>query len=197
MPSRLSQVTTVLFDLDGTLTVPVIDFDGLRLRLGTPPGVALTEALNALPVAERDRGFEVVREAELEAAQIAKPSRGAVELVDWLHESGYATAIITRNFRDAVDLTLDALGVSFDVVITRDCTRPKPAPDAVLEALRRLHRDPASALMVGDFHDDMEAGRAAGTLTCLVTNGADSRFDADLTVPWLEDLHSLLVHSRK
>ena len=96
-------IKTVLFDLDGTLTVPVIDFDGLRRRLGTPMGVPLTQALNALPEAERESGFAIVREAELEAARIARANRGAVELVRWLHGNGFATAIITRNFREAVD----------------------------------------------------------------------------------------------
>ncbi|MCB9894173.1 MAG: HAD family hydrolase [Planctomycetes bacterium] len=187
----------MLFDLDGTLTVPVIDFDALRRTLGTPPGVPLTQALADWPELERERGYAVIRDAEMHAARIAKANRGAVELVRWLHEHDFATAIITRNFRDAVDVTLEALGLEFDVVLTRDCAPPKPAPDAVLEALRRLDRPTSSALMVGDYRDDVEAGRAAGTLTCLVTNGESPRFDADLTVPWLEDLHALFERSRK
>ncbi|MCB9932724.1 MAG: HAD family hydrolase [Planctomycetes bacterium] len=194
----LSHIDTVLFDLDGTLTVPVIDFDSLRNRLGLPHGVSITHALNALPEAERERGFEIVREAELEAARLAKAAHGAVELIHWLHGSGFATGIITRNFRAAVDLTLQALGLEFDVIITRDCAPPKPAPDALLEALRRLGRGPETTLMVGDFRDDMDAGRAAGTLTCLVTNGEpEPRFEADLAVPWLEDLLALLKAARK
>lgn len=193
----LSRVDTVLFDLDGTLTVPVIDFDALRTRLGLPHGVSITHALNALPDARRERGFEIVREAELDAARVARAAQGAVELTNWLHGNGYATGIITRNYRAAVDITLQALGLNFDVIITRDCAPPKPAPDALLEALRRLGRRPETTLMVGDFRDDMEAGRAAGALTCLVTNGeAEPRFEADLAVPWLEELLKLLKQAR-
>lgn len=194
----LSHINTVLFDLDGTLTVPVIDFDGLRTRLGLPHGVSITHALNALPAPERERGFEIVRDAELEAARLARAAHGAVELSNWLHGNGYATGIITRNFRAAVDVTLQALGLSFDVIITRDCAPPKPAPDALLEALRRLGRGPDTTLMVGDFRDDMEAGRAAGAMTCLVTNGEpEPRFEADLAVPWLEDLLGLFRQARE
>jgi len=193
----LSRIDTVLFDLDGTLTVPVIDFDGLRARLGLPHGVSITHALNALPEPERERGFEIVRDAELEAARLARAAQGAVELTSWLHGNRFATGIITRNFRAAVDITLQALGLSFDVIITRDCAPPKPAPDALLEALRRLQRRPETTLMVGDFRDDMEAGRAAGAMTCLVTNGeVEARFESDLAVPWLEDLLELLKQSR-
>lgn len=185
----LSRIDTVLFDLDGTLTVPVIDFAALRSQLRLPEGVSITHALNELPAVGREAGFEIVRAAELEAAARALPNRGAIELVRWLHERDFRTGIITRNYPAAVEMTLKALGLQFDVVITRDCAPPKPAPDAVLEALKRLGREPATTLMVGDYRDDIEAGRTAGTLTCLVTNG-DSRPDsqADVTVPWLTDL---------
>ena len=187
-----AHIDTVLFDLDGTLTVPVIDFDALRARLGTPPGMSLTHALNDLPEREREQGFEIVREAEIAAAQAARPNRGAIELVGWLHANYFATGIITRNFREAVDITLSTLGLEFDVILTRDCAPPKPAPDALLEALRRLQRNAATTIMVGDYEDDMQAGKAAGTLTCLVTNGEDPRYDADCSVPWPGDLLALL-----
>jgi len=188
----LAHIDTVLFDLDGTLTLPVIDFDSLRRRLALPEGVSITHALNAMPEPARGQGFEIVREAELEAAQAARPSEGAVELVHWLHAAGFATGIVTRNFREAVDITLAALGIAIDVVITRDCAPPKPAPDSLLEALRRLKRPPSTALMVGDFRDDMLAGKAAGTTTCLVTHGRELPFEADLRVETLAELHDLL-----
>ena len=184
----LSTIDTVLFDLDGTLTVPVIDFDALRASLRLPDGVSITHALNEMPAIERERGFEIVRAAELEAAHNAVANRGAIELVRWLQGRGIATGVITRNYQGAVDITLEALDLRFEVVITRDCAPPKPAPDAVHEALRRLGRDAANALMVGDYRDDIEAGKAAGAHTCLVTNGEEPRFEAELSVPWLSDL---------
>jgi HAD superfamily hydrolase (TIGR01509 family) len=185
----LSNIDTVLFDLDGTLTVPVIDFDGLRKSLGLPDGVSIAHALNELPEPDRERGFEIVRAAEIEAAHNAVANHGAIDLVRWLHGHQIATGIITRNFQAAVDITLDALGLAFDVVITRDCSPPKPAPDAVHEALRRLGRKPQGTLMVGDYRDDIEAGKAAGALTCLVNNGEGKpRFEADIVVPWLSEL---------
>ena len=194
----LANIDTILFDLDGTITVPVIDFDGLRSRLGLPQGVSIMHALNEVTGAERKRALAIVQEVELEAARAAKPAPGAIELIRWLDESRFATGIITRNYRDAVDITLDALGLHFDVIITRDCAPPKPAPDAVLEALRRLARPASTALMVGDYQDDMLAGKAAGTRTCLVTNGADEApYEADMAVAWLSDLHTMLMDHRK
>jgi HAD superfamily hydrolase (TIGR01509 family) len=188
----LRGINTVLFDLDGTLTVPVIDFEGLRARLNLPAGVSISHALNVLPPAQRDAGFEIVREVELAAARAAQPSLGAVELVDWLKAHDYATAIVTRNFAQAVDITLDVVGISIDVVITRDDAPPKPAPDSLLLALRHLGRRPRTTLMVGDYRDDMLAGKAAGATTCLVTHGRTQPFEADLRVKTLADLLRLL-----
>lgn len=188
----LKHIDTVLFDLDGTITVPVIDFDALRDRLGLPSGVSIMHALQNVTGPERERAMAIVQEVELEAARAAKPSPGAVEFIQWLEEANFAKGIITRNYREAVDITLDALGLHFDVIITRDCAPPKPAPDSVQEALRRLARQASTALMVGDYQDDMLAGKTAGTMTCLVTNGAEARYNADITVPWLTDLHAML-----
>ncbi|MBZ0135059.1 MAG: HAD family hydrolase [Planctomycetes bacterium] len=188
----LSRIHTILFDLDGTLTVPVIDFDGLRRRLSLPAGVSIVHALEDMDAPTRERAYEVVHEVELEAAGNATPAPGAVDLIRWLDVEGYATGIITRNNREAVDITLRALDVQFDVIITRECAPPKPAPDAVHEALRRLRRKPGDTLMVGDYQDDMLAGKNAGTMTCLVTNGESPSFEADIHVPWLSDLHKLL-----
>lgn len=189
----LSRVNTVLFDLDGTLTVPVIDFDGLRKRLGLPDGQSITHALNELPIAERERGFGIVREAELDAAYRAQAAPGAIELVRWLQAASYAVGIVTRNFQQAVDITLHALQLEVPVVITRDCAPPKPAPDAIHEALARLGRTVDVTLMVGDYTDDILAGQAAGTLTCLVTNGHEPICEADLIVQQLPALQALLA----
>lgn len=189
----LRRITTVLFDLDGTLTVPVLDFPALRRAIGAPPGASIIHTIQDMPQPQRAAAEAIIREAELDAAHRAQPNFGAIELVQWLHSGGFATGIITRNFREAVDVTLAALGLTFDVVITRDCAPPKPAPDPVLEALRRLGRGAPTALMVGDYVDDLTSGRHAGTLTCLVMNGpGPAAFEADLAVPYPADLHALL-----
>lgn len=189
----LENIDTVLFDLDGTLTVPVIDFAALRRALDVPDGESITHALNARPEDERERGFKIVEQAELKAAHNARANTGAIELIAWLHGAGYATGIITRNNPEAATLTLDALGLVIDVVITRDCAPPKPAPDPVHEALRRLGRGAETTLVVGDYRDDIEAGKAAGALTCLVTNGDDNAPDCgpDLRVSCPQDLLEL------
>lgn len=182
-PAFLPAIRTVLFDLDGTLTVPCIDFESLRRRLGLPNGRSIVHALAALPAEEAARGHAVVLEVEIEAAHDARPAEGAVALVRRLQERGIATGVVTRNHPEPVRITLDALGLDFPAVVTRECAAPKPAPDAVLLAMKRLSAAPAATLMVGDWHDDIAAGRAAKTRTCFVTRRGERRSpEADFSV---------------
>lgn len=64
----------------------------------------------------------------------------------------------------------------FDVFISRDDGfRLKPAPDSILECLKRMEVAPGSALTVGDSPVDIRAGKAAGTLTIGVLSGIGTR----------------------
>jgi phosphoglycolate phosphatase-like HAD superfamily hydrolase len=80
----LARIRTVLFDLDGTLTVPIIDFDAIRKKLELPPGTPLVHALTGLPPERYEAGMRVIHEAELEAAHNATANRGVHELLDAL-----------------------------------------------------------------------------------------------------------------
>ncbi len=190
----LAGLDTFLFDLDGTLTMPVIDFPALRRALNVAPGQSILHALDALPAQERAGKDEIVRQAEMEAAHKTRPNKGALELVRFLQQRGFSTAVITRNNAKACKLTLELLGLEFPVVLAREhVKRVKPAPDAVLQALELLRRPAGSALMVGDWHDDISSGRLAGASTCLVTNGHEiGPSEADLVVETPHHLHAHL-----
>ena len=71
------------------------------------------------------------------------------------------------------DMGLDG---TFDAIVCGDgVENPKPAPDAVLEVLRRTDVPAAGALVVGDMPVDIEMGRAAGVRTCGVLWGNATR----------------------
>lgn len=59
------------------------------------------------------------------------------------------------------------------VVTTDDVPRGKPAPDPLLECAKRLSVDLGKMLYVGDTCMDIQAGKAAGTMTVAVLTGAD------------------------
>ena len=60
----------------------------------------------------------------------------------------------------------------FDAIITTDLVKEtKPNPTPLFKALEILKEKPEHAVMIGDSHFDIEAGKNAGTKTIRVTYG--------------------------
>ena len=60
------------------------------------------------------------------------------------------------------------------------CGCRKPAPGLLLDAARDLGIDPARSWMIGDKHDDVEAGHRAGCRSLLIAEVPDSDADGAL-----------------
>ncbi|RMH02824.1 MAG: HAD family hydrolase, partial [Planctomycetota bacterium] len=86
-----------VFDLDGTLTVAVHDFDAIRARLGLPPGRPILEELARLPAAEAKPRRAELERIEAELARSARPAPGAAALCAELRRRGLRLGILTRN----------------------------------------------------------------------------------------------------
>jgi HAD superfamily hydrolase (TIGR01509 family) len=177
-PPRPYRLEAVLFDFDGTLTMPDgLDFLAIKGEVGCPPDRYVLEFIQELPSGERrDQALAALERFEIEGAARARPNAGAEAAVRTLRRHGLKVGVITRNGRPAIDRALanfDHLSAAdFDVIVTRDDPYPpKPAPDGVLGAAERMGVDPARVLVVGDFILDPLAGRAAGAVTAFLTNG--------------------------
>jgi len=100
--------------------------------------------------------------------QLLRPFPGAVDTVAALEERGIGLAIVTSKHRRATlqGLELCRLTSHFHVVVTpEDVRAPKPDPEPVLLALRRLGVAPSEAIFVGDSPHDIVAGKAARVRT--------------------------------
>lgn len=194
-------IRLVVFDLDGTLTRPYLDFRRIRSEIQTalageyrfPIEEPLLERILELPDAPRTRALGILHAHEDRAAARAERNDGAAEILEWLRSRGRRSAVLTRNRRAPTLTVLEKLGLAPDAVATRDDGPLKPDPRSVLALVRRFGSEPAETLVVGDFRHDIEAGRGAGTRTCLLTNGAPPRFaiEADHTVERLAQLPGL------
>jgi phosphoglycolate phosphatase len=94
---------------------------------------------------------------------------------------------------------LDFLGISnhFDVVLgPEDVAHAKPAPDMLLEAMKRLQVAPLEALYVGDMVVDIETAWAAGVRIWVVDTGSDDAATLDKAKPEYR-LHDLLELTRR
>ncbi len=156
----------IIFDLDGTLTRPYLDFDAIRAEIGVEG--TILEAIAKLDPESRRRAEAVLLRYEREAADNATPQRGAAEVVETLRANGHPVAILTRNARSTTAVVLEKLGIVVDAVRTREDGAIKPSAEPLLSLCDQLHAAPSRSWIIGDHEMDILSGRAAGTRTVLL-----------------------------
>jgi phosphoglycolate phosphatase len=128
---------------------------------------------------------------------------GAPELLQALQSRHAKMAIVTNKPTALTVPLLELLGIRdcFETVVGGgDTASLKPDPAPLLAALQRLDRPAATALMVGDSINDIEAAQAAG-IPCVAVSfgynhGGDIRAaNADLVIDSLHELTALLQGS--
>jgi HAD superfamily hydrolase (TIGR01509 family) len=168
----LSSARHWVFDMDGTLTQAVHDFEAIKRALDIPLHEDILGHLAALPaeLAAAKHAWLMEHERELAVKSVAAP--GAVELVRSLHARGCRLGILTRNAYELALVTLEAIGLAecfnSSDVIGRDEAPPKPDPAGLLQLANAWQIAPAELVMVGDFRFDLECARAAGACSVLV-----------------------------
>ncbi len=168
----LSTARHWVFDMDGTLTLAIHDFEAIKRALDIPLEDDILGHLAALPEALAAAKHAWLLEHERELALAAEPAPGAIELVRELHGRGCRLGILTRNAHELALLTLRAIGLDdcFAVadVIGRDEAPPKPDPGGLLHFASAWQVVPSELVMVGDYRFDLECARAAGARSVLV-----------------------------
>ena len=183
----LSNISTALFDLDGTLmdsneliddtwryTVKTltgrdISDEDVRLTLGEIladsmrrliPDVDVEEALVVYRAYQRDFFIDRIRLFD-----------GAEDVLRALRAAGFRTGLVTSRLKNSTERALAHFGIGglFDAVLTASDTEAfKPDPTPILVILDRLGGRPEEAVYFGDTVHDIEAGLAAGVFTALV-----------------------------
>jgi HAD superfamily hydrolase (TIGR01509 family) len=189
----------VIFDLDGTLTEPVLDFDAMRAEIGLPEGVPILEHLERVTAGERAHAEAVLLRHERAAIAQATLADGCADLIARLRERQIPMAILTRNVREVVETFARMFTFEFHAVFTREDGPPKPSPAGVLSLCSAMGVAPAHTLAVGDYKYDVIAGRDAGCRTVLVDRDGSAANDLvawgspDLVVKSLRELLPLFA----
>jgi HAD superfamily hydrolase (TIGR01509 family) len=184
----------VVFDLDGTLVRQELDFEAIRREMAVPSGTPLLEVLEGLTEPRRSAAWAILDRHESVAAGRAELHDGVGECLAWLAEHGIRRAILSRNSRRSIDTVLQRLALTFDPIVAREDAPFKPSPHGLWHICRAWGLPPGEVLMVGDYLYDLQAGKAAGTWTALVTHGRDLPFAhlADVILPSLLNLPDYL-----
>ncbi|MCD9025204.1 pyrophosphatase PpaX [Cohnella silvisoli] len=177
------KITTVLFDLDGT----IIDTNELiiqsffhALRGVSPEGLTrehiipymgqtLKSQLQHFSGLENvDQLTEAYREYNhLRHDEMVSLFPGVAEVVPKLRNAGIKLGIVTTKMRATTLRALELLGLqeSMGTIVTLDdVEHAKPHPEPVTKAIQALGSDPEETLMVGDSSVDMESAIAAGAV---------------------------------
>jgi len=202
------QLSTFLFDLDGTL----IDSVELILRsyrhtlrahrgyeppdelwlkgLGTPIRVQLRQwSDDPTEIEAMARTYSVYNMAHHDS--LVRPYDGIVDAVRRLKEAGKQLGLVTSKVRAGAErgLRVAGLDTAFEVIVgADDVENPKPHPEPVLAAVEQLRTEPARTVFIGDSRHDIESGRAAGVKTAAALWGPFDRAHLEDLEPdyWLE-----------
>jgi HAD superfamily hydrolase (TIGR01549 family) len=188
-------IQAVIFDLDGTITRPYLDFAAIRAELSLDIQQPLLEAMEKMSPKRREEARVVLERHEEEAARNSELHDGAHDVLAALRERRVTVGLLTRNSRQSVATVLNKHGLVFDFIRTREDGALKPSAEPVLAICRALGAAPEHTLTVGDFLFDIQAGAAAGTRTALmIGDQAPPAFadQADYVIRRLEEVLTIL-----
>jgi HAD superfamily hydrolase (TIGR01549 family) len=184
MPPTLPEIlpAAVLFDMDGTLTEPLLDFARIRADMGIGPGSILA-SLSEMSGPARLAAEAILLRHEDEAAARSTLNPGCRELLATLSARGILVGCITLNSRESARTVFERHRLPIEVIVTREDAPPKPSPEPLRVACRRLGVAEADTWMVGDGRYDIEAGAAATMRSIWLSHGRPRDFEA---TPWRE-----------
>ncbi len=184
----------VIFDMDGTLTEPHLDFAAIRAELGIPADEGILEGLAVMTPARAAAAHRTLHDYEMDAAANAQVAKGAVEVLTGVRTAGMAVALLTRNSRPAMRTFLMRLDFDFDLMLSREDGPIKPDPSSIQATCRQLGATPIRTACVGDWGFDVEAANAAGCTSILLARGRQLDFadQADHVIETLAELHAIL-----
>jgi phosphoglycolate phosphatase-like HAD superfamily hydrolase len=189
----------IVFDFDGTLFNLPVDWNEARkdlsVILGIPMGGVsifdkLREVLSSRP-GLKEILFRSLDVREGEAAEVAEPIDGAVDLISWASRVS-RLGLVTMQGRASCIRVLDRFGVAqyFGVVLTREDSLERT--QQLLSACGSLGARPTDMLFVADKMSDLAAGRKTGATVALVGKMARAEWGPDHLFKDVGGLRALL-----
>lgn len=175
-------LTTILFDLDGTLIdSPKIIMQGFEAAISKHVdnyqlthnekteilGMTLTMAFNRF---QKDENHlqEMINtfrnKTEELTLKMLHSYENAENVIKYLKRQGYKVGIVTSKSRKVVEMNLELVGLNnlFDIIITSDdTTLHKPNPEPLIYATKKLGVEFFETIYIGDHENDIIAGNNA------------------------------------
>jgi phosphoglycolate phosphatase len=193
---------SVLFDFDGTLGdsypaiaasvnhvrglygLPPLSEDEVRRHVGRGAAYLLEHTVGRGETEAKLAAYRAHHPTVLHTGTTLMP--GAAEVLRRLHGHGFRLGVCSNKPVDFTRELLAYLRVNdcFDVVLgPEDVEHPKPAPDMLQVAMKRLGASPGEVLYVGDMVVDIQTAHAAGVAVWVVATGSDEKGALDRARP--------------
>jgi N-acetyl-D-muramate 6-phosphate phosphatase len=189
-------ISTILFDLDGTLvdTAPDLGY-ALNLQLKRHGKAPLSDAAIrpfashgsrgliglGFGITPRDDNFLVMRDEYLalyDTVFTRSPVllQGIADLLQAIENKGIKWGIVTNKPRRFTIGLIESMGLNLEnrsacIVCGDDAPQPKPSPATLLMACEQVGVKPKNCMYVGDAERDVQAGKAAGMQTVVALFG--------------------------
>ena len=215
-------ISTILFDLDGTLVDTAPDLGhALNIQLQRHGKAALSDAVIRPFASHGSRGliglgfgitpadahFFVMRDEYLniyDSVFTRSPTLlpGIAELLQVIERKSLTWGIVTNKPRRFTQRLIESMKLherAACVVSGDDAPQPKPSPATLLMACKQVGVKPEHCVYVGDAERDIQAGKAAGMQTVVALFGYIDASDrpvewgADAMIKAPEDLLNLLT----
>ncbi|MEQ8199927.1 MAG: HAD-IA family hydrolase [Syntrophomonadaceae bacterium] len=209
---------TVIFDFDGVIIDSGTDITSAvnhtRGLFGLPdlPGATIIEYIGDGVRVLVERSFkgcapEVLEQAlsqyrkyyqahALDETRLYPHVRTTLEAIS---SRGKKIALVTNKSEPLAELILSGLQVRpyFNLVVGPESVqRMKPDPQGLVKVLDTFQTAARRAIMVGDTHSDIEAGRRAGTWTCGARYGLGNKKNLVMSRPdlMIDDIAELMAY---
>ncbi|SDL87635.1 HAD family hydrolase [Sediminibacillus halophilus] len=171
----------IIFDFDGTLanTLPVNIFgfqevfkkfdqkdyskEEIKEMFGPPEPELIEQNLQSNDV--KGAVSYYYQQYEENHNRLVDNNQEIDQLLSNLKDREMKLGVVTGKSRKSFEYSLAELNMKkyFDILITGDDVKEaKPAPEGILQALKKLEVSPEEAMYIGDSDDDMNAGKKAG-----------------------------------
>lgn len=190
------KIKAVIFDLDGTITEPYLNFDMIRAEIGLAPDAGpLLEAMEKMSPAERKKAEEILYKHEQAAIENSTLNAGADETLKRLRQMGIQIGVMTRNTRSNAAAVAKKHNIKFDAVVDRNDGPVKPDPFGVKTLCKHFNVKPKETLVVGDYLFDLQSAKAAGAAAVLIKTGKNAEqfaAAADYTIDSLPQILDII-----
>jgi HAD superfamily hydrolase (TIGR01549 family) len=164
-------IRAVIFDLDGTITRPFLDFDLIRDQMGLDKNDGpVLEAMEKMMPSQRLKAQQILDYHEKQAIEQSQLNDLAKETLSRLHAAGINIGILTRNTKENVSAISRKHGLHFDAAVGREDGPVKPDAFGVNYLCKHFGVKPQETLLVGDYLFDLLCAKAAGAIAVLLTN---------------------------